>query len=68
MWGQATPAAGVTIRSAPNFRVYAVSTSGTPSVDIYQVNTDGTTTKLGSQKKHTSSSNASTVRRTMTTC
>jgi uncharacterized repeat protein (TIGR01451 family) len=48
LWTRVTPAAGVPIRSAPNFRVYAVSTSGTTSVDIYQLNSDGSSTKLGS--------------------
>lgn len=47
LWSQATPAAGVAIRSAANFRAFVISTGGTASVDICQINSDGTTTKLG---------------------
>jgi uncharacterized repeat protein (TIGR01451 family) len=46
LWSRVTPAAGVQIRSAPTFRAYAISSSGSPSVDIYQTNTDGSSTKL----------------------
>jgi uncharacterized repeat protein (TIGR01451 family) len=46
LWNRVTPAAGVPIRSAAAFRVYAISAGGTPSVDIYQINNDGSSTKL----------------------
>jgi uncharacterized repeat protein (TIGR01451 family) len=46
LWNQVTPAAGIPIRSAPNFRAFVISSSRTPSVDIYQLNSDGTSSKL----------------------
>lgn len=46
LWRQVTPAAGVEIRSATDFRVNARSGAGVQSVDIYQRNVDGTATKL----------------------
>ena len=45
-WTTANPAAGAAVRSAPNFRVAAISRSGTVAIDIFQINLDGTSTKL----------------------
>jgi hypothetical protein len=45
-WAVATPAAGVAIRSAAQFRVSVVSTGAATSIDLFQLNTDGTALKL----------------------
>lgn len=45
-WSTATPAPGVPVRSAPNFRIATVSKGSNVSIDLFQINLDGTSTKL----------------------